>query len=64
MKLEKTLYVKIEKGTGGGADYFVAEAELDYLVGMGEKITVGVYRLIETKTVQGVAQVGKARAAR
>lgn len=64
MKLTKTLYVKFEKGSGGNADYFVAEPNADMLVTMGEKTTVGVYRLIETQTVQGVARVINKRAAR
>jgi hypothetical protein len=59
MKLAKTLYVKIETGSGGGADFFVADTDIDSLVEMGKKTTVGVYRLSETKIVQGVVHVGK-----
>ena len=52
-KLPKTLYVKIEKESS--TEYFVADAEAAALVEMGQKIRIGVYELVETKTAEGVA---------
>jgi hypothetical protein len=63
MRLTKTLYVKIESG-GTGPDFLVAAADIDSLVEMREKTTIGVYQLIEKKVVQGVAHIGKGPAVR
>jgi hypothetical protein len=60
-RLPQTLCVKLEKGTGGGDDYFVVDTDLAGMVEMGEKVQVGVYRLVETKTVSGVAEVSNKR---
>jgi hypothetical protein len=62
MKLEKTVYVKVEQGSGGGADYLMADTDIDALVNMGEKIKVGIYQLVEIKTVEGVARFSKGAA--
>lgn len=56
-KLPNTLYVKIEKDSG--TEYFVADDEAAALVEMGQKIKIGVYELVETKTAQGVASFSK-----
>lgn len=61
-KFPKTLCVKIETDASAGNDYFVATEDIDGMVEMGEKILVGVYKLIELKTVEGVAQVNKKQA--
>jgi len=58
-KFPKSLCVKIEADENAGTEYFVAAEDIDGLVEMGEKIPVGVYKLIEIKTVEGVAQVSK-----
>lgn len=61
MKLPKTLCVKFEKPENDEG-YFVASQDIDGMVEMGEEIEVGVYKLIETKTVEGVVEVKKKRA--
>jgi hypothetical protein len=58
-KFPKTLCVKIETDANAGNDYFIASEDIDGMVEMGEKILVGVYKLTELKTVEGVAQVNK-----
>jgi hypothetical protein len=58
-KFPKSLCVKIETDTSAGTEYFVATEDIDGMVEMGEKIPVGVYKLVEIKTVEGVAQVSK-----
>jgi hypothetical protein len=58
-KFPKLLNVKIETDANAGTEYFVANEDITDMAEMGEKIVVGVYRLTELKTVEGVAQVNK-----
>lgn len=55
MKLPKTLYVKIMKED---EEYFVADKTLDgiVLVDMGDKVTVGIYNLVETIKAEAVVK--------
>lgn len=53
-KFPKTLYAKYEDG-GSGPDYIGTYDDPVYAAEMGEKIAVGVYELIETVSVKGVA---------
>ena len=55
--LPKTLYVKIEKDST--TEYFVADADAYSLVEMGQKIKIGVYKLIETNVAEGIAKLTK-----
>ena len=57
--LPKTLYVKSEKD--GSTEYFVADAEAAALVEMGQRIKIGVYKLVETNEAEGVASFKRAR---
>jgi hypothetical protein len=50
MKLPKTLYVKRERD--GDHGYFVADTNDYGLAEHGEKITIGTYKLVETKEVE------------
>jgi hypothetical protein len=60
MKFPKTLCVKIEKDRSG-PDYFVADADISAMAEMYAKTTVAIYQFKETKIVQGVAHISKAR---
>lgn len=56
-KLPATLYVKIEKDSAN--EYFVADPDAYNLVEMGQKIKIGVYKLVETNTAEGIAKLTK-----
>jgi coenzyme F420-reducing hydrogenase beta subunit len=60
-KFPKTLFVK-EDRTEGEA-FFIADKDILGHAQMGEKITLGVYRLVETQVVEGVIAVSKKRKA-
>jgi hypothetical protein len=53
-KLPVTLYVKAEED--GSTQYLVADGDAAALVEMGEKIKIGVYKLVEITTAEGVAR--------
>jgi len=48
-----TIYIKQEKGTGGGADWFNATDEIKALADLNDKVVVGVYELREVMLVEG-----------
>lgn len=50
----KKLFVKWEDG-GTGPDYLNAASEVADHAVLGERIKVGVYQLVETQDVKGVA---------
>lgn len=52
MKMPTTLYAKIEDG-GTGPDYINASPEMMALVEMGEKVKIGVYRLVGLTEAEG-----------
>lgn len=56
-KLPATIFVKHEKD--GDLSYLVADANVTSLVEMGEKLKVGVYRLVETREITGVVSSRK-----
>jgi len=56
-KLPATIYVKSEKD--GSSEYLVADGEAASLVEMGQKLKIGVYKLVEVKTAEGVASFSK-----
>lgn len=58
MALPKTIYVKTE--TAEGTKYLVADADAYSLVEMGQKIKLGVYKLVEVHDAEGVAKLTKA----
>lgn len=62
-KLPKNLYVKIER-PDNDEPYFVADVDLTGFVDVGQKITVGVYKLIATHEIEGMVQMRKARPVR
>jgi hypothetical protein len=49
--LPKKLYVKVEQD--GDISYFVADAAIDPLVEMNDRVKVGVYELVETYICTG-----------
>ncbi len=53
MKLPKALYVKIADG-GTGPDWLHADPDLTSLVEMGEKVRIGVYKLVGYEDAEGV----------
>ena len=55
-KLPKTLFVKIETPENGPS-YPVCDSEITSLVEMGEKLTIGVYQLVEKQVIEGVVDV-------
>ncbi len=57
--LPATLYVKSEKD--GSTEYFAADGDAASLVEMGQKIKIGVYKLVEVKIAEGVASFTKSR---
>jgi len=59
-KFPKTYYVKFESG-GDGPDYPVPYDTAMGCAELGERITVGVYRLVETQVVEGTIEVSKKR---
>lgn len=63
MTLPKTLFVKIEK-ENSGVEYFVPSADADTLVDMGETVTIGEYRLVETRKASGVAKFSEPKKSR
>lgn len=56
-KLPKKICVKFVEDSDAG--YFVADTDTVGMVDMGETIKVGVYKLIETKTVKGITEESK-----
>jgi len=58
-KLPATIYVKTE--TNSGTTYLVADADAHSLVTMGEKLKIGVYKLVEIQTAEGIAKLTKVR---
>lgn len=54
-KFPKKLFVKIE--ADGDTEYCVPGESLEQLAEMGEKIRIGVYQLVETGYVEGVANL-------
>lgn len=61
--LPKTLFVKVEKESSG-EEYFVPNTDADMLVDMGETITIGEYRLVETRRATGVTQFSSPKKSR
>lgn len=53
-KLPKKICVKFVADDEHG--YFVADTDTIGMVDMGETINVGVYKLIETRTVKGITE--------
>jgi hypothetical protein len=53
-KLPATLYVKSEND--GSTEYLVADGDPAALVEMGEKIKIGVYKLVMVTAAEGVAK--------
>lgn len=56
-KLPKKLYVKVEEDTNADVSYFTADDSAAGMVAVGEKIKIGIYELVETVTVDGVARI-------
>jgi len=56
-KLPATIYVKTE--TDSGTTYLVADADAHGLVMMGEKLKIGVYKLVEVQMAEGIAKLTK-----
>ena len=54
-KLKLCGVMKVEQD--GATSYFVAYQSIEALVDMGDKIKIGVYKLVETKTAVGVVRV-------
>lgn len=52
MKMPKTIYVKIESESNGG-EYLVANSRPSELIEAGDRVKIGVYRLVEVKTGVG-----------
>ncbi len=61
-KFPNTLYVKIEKDSS--TEYFVADANADCMVEMGDAVVLARYELADTRIAKGVADFGKPRRAR
>lgn len=60
-KLPSKLFVKVAEA-GTRDEYLAATTSAEALVDMGETVTIGEYRLVETKSAKGVAQFfGKGR---
>ena len=59
-KFPKTFFIKYENG-GSGPDYPACYDDPMACCEMGEKITIGVYKLVETQVVEGVVDVSKKR---
>jgi hypothetical protein len=60
MKLPKTVCVKVVKD--GELSYLQASEDIDGMVDtVGEKMKIGVYKLIETKTVEGIWQTSNVK---
>ena len=59
-KFPKMFFIKYEDG-GTGPDYPVPYDTPLAAAELGEKITVGVYRLVEKQVVEGVVDVSKKR---
>jgi hypothetical protein len=57
-RFPKTLYAKWESG-GSGQDYICTYDTECETAEMGEKIKVGVYQLVETRTVEGIVKTHK-----
>ena len=53
LTLPQCMYVKLEKGTGGGADWYNASDDIKVLADLYGKVIVGVYELRETMLVEG-----------
>jgi len=47
------MYVKLEKGAGGGADWYNTSDDIKALADLHSKVVVGVYELRETMLVEG-----------
>lgn len=59
--LPKALYAKIADG-GAGPDYILADADMSALVEMGEKVKIGVYKLVGFEEAEGVVSTKPRRA--
>lgn len=55
MKLPKQLFVKVDGERGG--EYYAAADKAEYLVDMGQTVTIGRYELVELSEATGVAQI-------
>lgn len=58
MRLPKTLCVK---WSNGDPPYYVVDTDIGGMVDMNEKVQIGVYRLVETKTIEGIVEVSNKR---
>lgn len=61
MKLPKNVYIKID---GEGDEQFLhAQANPACLVDMGEKVKIGIYKLVGTQDIEGVFETSNSRKA-
>jgi hypothetical protein len=56
-KLPAMIYVKIDSDIDD--EYLVANVDASRLVEMGQKLKLGVYKLIEIQTAEGIAKLTK-----
>lgn len=56
-KLPAMIYVKIDSDIDD--EYLVANVDARRLVEMGQKLKLGVYKLIEIQTAEGIAKLTK-----
>lgn len=56
-KLPAMIYVKIDSDIDD--EYLVAGVDASRLVEMGQKLKLGVYKLIEIQTAEGIAKLTK-----
>lgn len=59
-QLPKALYAKIADG-GTGPDYVLADDNITSLVEMGEKVKIGVYKLVGFEEAEGVVSTNPRR---
>ncbi len=62
MKYPKSIYVKFEK-VSNEEEFLIADADINGFVGVGEKMTVGIYKLIATQEIEGTILKKKERPA-